>query len=208
MPDYLAFRKAYREDLIHYGIKRRSGRYPWGSGENPYQSEGWGRKYSKGEKMDSTDKTDSSVTRRVKGDYNDLSDKEFRRKYGTTKEIYRKRVNRYGDPYMNGTLAKVGKKIGGERRKRANRDGYSYNLVRNVGKMNSKIRKIKKNLNKKSWKNLSVTDKKAIGERAIFAAMGVVGFMRIANNASVYPNLNIPLLALPVEKYVRSRVIR
>ncbi len=24
--------------LIHYGIKRRSGRYPWGSGERPYQS--------------------------------------------------------------------------------------------------------------------------------------------------------------------------
>lgn len=26
--------------LLHYGIKRRSGRYPWGSGENPYQHEG------------------------------------------------------------------------------------------------------------------------------------------------------------------------
>lgn len=25
--------------LIHYGMPRRSGRYPWGSGENPYQSE-------------------------------------------------------------------------------------------------------------------------------------------------------------------------
>lgn len=28
------------EDLQHYGIKRRSGRYPWGSGENPYQHSG------------------------------------------------------------------------------------------------------------------------------------------------------------------------
>lgn len=27
-----------RDDiLMHYGVKRRSGRYPWGSGENPYQ---------------------------------------------------------------------------------------------------------------------------------------------------------------------------
>lgn len=26
--------------LAHYGIKRRSGRYPWGSGENPYQHSG------------------------------------------------------------------------------------------------------------------------------------------------------------------------
>ena len=24
--------------LIHYGTPRHSGRYPWGSGENPYQS--------------------------------------------------------------------------------------------------------------------------------------------------------------------------
>ena len=26
--------------LAHYGVKRRSGRYPWGSGENPYQRSG------------------------------------------------------------------------------------------------------------------------------------------------------------------------
>lgn len=26
--------------LIHYGVKRRSGRYPWGSGDNPYQRSG------------------------------------------------------------------------------------------------------------------------------------------------------------------------
>ena len=25
------------EILMHYGMPRRSGRYPWGSGENPYQ---------------------------------------------------------------------------------------------------------------------------------------------------------------------------
>ena len=28
------------EDLEHYGVKRRSGRYPWGSGEDPYQHSG------------------------------------------------------------------------------------------------------------------------------------------------------------------------
>lgn len=27
-------------DLVHYGIKRRSGRYPWGSGKEPYQHSG------------------------------------------------------------------------------------------------------------------------------------------------------------------------
>ena len=25
------------ESLVHYGMPKRSGRYPWGSGENPYQ---------------------------------------------------------------------------------------------------------------------------------------------------------------------------
>ncbi len=29
-----------KDELMHYGIKRRSGRYPWGSGENPYQRSG------------------------------------------------------------------------------------------------------------------------------------------------------------------------
>jgi len=28
------------EILMHYGVKRRSGRYPWGSGKNPYQHSG------------------------------------------------------------------------------------------------------------------------------------------------------------------------
>ena len=28
------------EILMHYGVKRRSGRYPWGSGDNPYQHSG------------------------------------------------------------------------------------------------------------------------------------------------------------------------
>lgn len=28
-------------ELIHYGTKRHSGRYPWGSGDDPYQHEGW-----------------------------------------------------------------------------------------------------------------------------------------------------------------------
>jgi len=27
--------------LMHYGVARRSGRYPWGSGDNPYQHENW-----------------------------------------------------------------------------------------------------------------------------------------------------------------------
>ena len=25
------------DELLHYGMPRRSGRYPWGSGDDPYQ---------------------------------------------------------------------------------------------------------------------------------------------------------------------------
>ena len=28
------------DELIHYGMPRRSGRYPWGSGKDPYQHSG------------------------------------------------------------------------------------------------------------------------------------------------------------------------
>lgn len=37
--DYIQFRRVYHDDLLHFGIKLRSGRYPWGSGERPYQSD-------------------------------------------------------------------------------------------------------------------------------------------------------------------------
>ena len=29
-----------KDILMHYGMPRRSGRYPWGSGDNPYQHSG------------------------------------------------------------------------------------------------------------------------------------------------------------------------
>lgn len=36
------------DEIYHFGIKRRSGRYPWGSGDRPYQStEGTGSKHKK-----------------------------------------------------------------------------------------------------------------------------------------------------------------
>ena len=34
----------YNNELYHYGIKRRSGRYPYGSGDRPYQGEEGSRK--------------------------------------------------------------------------------------------------------------------------------------------------------------------
>ena len=35
----------FSEELAHYGTPRHSGRYPWGSGDNPYQSSGNFRKH-------------------------------------------------------------------------------------------------------------------------------------------------------------------
>ena len=53
--------------------------------------------------------TDSKITKLVKLDYNTLNELEFFRKYSTSKEVYCKRVLKYGDPYMKAPLAKMGK---------------------------------------------------------------------------------------------------
>lgn len=58
-----------------------------------------------------SDKSDSSVTKEVKDDWKNLSDKEFKAKYGSSKDLYAKRVVKYGDPYMNSPLAKIGKSL-------------------------------------------------------------------------------------------------
>ena len=55
------------------------------------------------------DITDSAVTKRVKLDFNRLTDQEFLRKYAVSKRIYLKRVLKYGDPYMRAPLARLGK---------------------------------------------------------------------------------------------------
>lgn len=59
-------------------------------------------------------KYDSSVTKRVKKDYNELDDETFMRKYAVSKKEYAKRVEKYGDPYMNSPLAKIGKTLAGK----------------------------------------------------------------------------------------------
>lgn len=53
--------------------------------------------------------SDSKVTQRVKRDWNILSDMEFFNRYSASKELYRKRVIRYKDPYMKSPLAIIGK---------------------------------------------------------------------------------------------------
>lgn len=55
--------------------------------------------------------TDSIITKRVKLDFNKLTDQQFLIKYAVSKTTYLKRVLKYGDPYMHGPLAKIGKWI-------------------------------------------------------------------------------------------------
>ena len=97
--------------LCHYGSKgMKWGQRRWQNEDGSLTPAGRVH-YGYGQKMNDKDSNDSSVTRKVKKDYNNLSDEEFRSKYQVSKDIYRKRVNKYGDPYMNSPLAKAGKRL-------------------------------------------------------------------------------------------------
>lgn len=49
------------------------------------------------------------VTRKAIDAYNTLSEQGFMNRYSCSKSVYAKRVARYGDPYMKGPLARIGK---------------------------------------------------------------------------------------------------
>ncbi len=108
----------FEDELYHHGIKGMH----WGvrryqNADGSYTPAGRARYgYAKNPnmKMNVNEKGDSSVTRKVKADYNNLSEKDFRAKYKTTRKTYAKRVDKYGDPYMNSPLARTGKKLAGE----------------------------------------------------------------------------------------------
>lgn len=88
--------------LMHHGVKGMK----WGVRHDP-------------ERLN-PNRGDSSVTRRVKADYNNMSNDQFRAKYQTSKHTYAKRVAKYGDPYMhrkNSTSYKVLNKMFGKNSK-------------------------------------------------------------------------------------------
>lgn len=92
----------YNTSLCHHGIIGMK----WGV--RRYQNKD-GTLTSAGKKKYRANESDSSVTKKVKKDLASLSGSEFRKKYGTSTTTYMKRVDRYGDPYMNAPLAKIGK---------------------------------------------------------------------------------------------------
>ena len=70
----------FQDVLFHYGVKRRSGRYAWGSGENPYQRSGdW---LSRVEQLRKQGKSDSEIREEMGG----ISSGNFRTYMSIAKE--------------------------------------------------------------------------------------------------------------------------
>lgn len=59
----------------------------------------------------------SATTKKVMQDFNNMTDQEFKNKYSGSKSLYAYRVEKYGDPYMNAPLAKLGKKLSKKKKK-------------------------------------------------------------------------------------------
>ncbi len=50
-----------------------------------------------------------TITKKVVDNFNIMNDVDFKAMYQCSKFKYFRRVKRYGDPYMNAPLAKIGK---------------------------------------------------------------------------------------------------
>ena len=113
--------------LKHYGVLGMK----WGV--RRYQNSD-GTLTPAGKKRYQATSSDSAITKKVKKDLVSLSGSEFRKKYGVSNTTYMKRVDRYGDPYMNAPLAKIGKSL--EKRAQTNVNRYSKKeMKKNVKEM-------------------------------------------------------------------------
>ena len=107
------------DELCHHDVKGMKR----GVRRTPFQLRRHPKKLSVG-------KNDTAVTKRVKNDYNRLSDGEFKRKYQVSKVRYAKRVAKSasGDPFAD-RRAKMTKS---DRKYQNSREGSNYrNRVRN-----------------------------------------------------------------------------
>ena len=164
------------DELYHHGIKGQK----WGV--RRFQNKDGSLTNAGKKRYMEADPNDSAVTKRVKEDYNKLSDSQFRKKYGATKEIYAKRVKRYGDPYMNAPMAKLGKKLSGIS-KIEKQSGKSFETVAQV-----------KKAEREAAKRMMERQKKIAGTAVGLAitAYSVAGLLSLysANNAEIKGAVN------------------
>ena len=120
------------DNLKHHGVLGMK----WGV--RRYQNKD-GSLTSAGRKRYQPTSSDSAITKKVKKDLVSLSGSEFRKKYGTSNTTYMKRVERYGDPYMNAPLAKIGKFLEKQAQNNANRYMKKANKKEDV--RNQKLQK-------------------------------------------------------------------
>ena len=95
----------YKDQLIHYGTPRHSGRYPWGSGDNPYQHSSYFM--SEVNRMRKEGMSDNQIA-----DSMDMSSGEFRSKITIANEkIKEENRNRaldlYGKGYTKTKIAEI-----------------------------------------------------------------------------------------------------
>ena len=138
-------------ELKHYGVLGMK----WGV--RRYQNPD-GALTSAGKKRYAAKDTDSIVTKKVKKDLSQMTSKEFRKKYQVTNTRYMKRVDRYGDPYMNSPLAKLGKRMEAEAKKNAER--YINKAEKNKNKRNKQTEARVKELIEKYGDKYTITQTK------------------------------------------------
>ncbi len=104
------YRQPYPNELYHHGVQGMH----WGV--RRYQNPD-GTLTAEGKRRYGVyvRKNDSAITRKVKSDFNSMSNKEFRNKYSVSKRTYSNRVKKYGDPYTNSPLARTGKVLNGQK---------------------------------------------------------------------------------------------
>lgn len=95
----------YKDQLLHYGTPRHSGRYPWGSGDNPYQHESWFM--SEVNRMRKEGKNDTEIANAM-----NMSTTEFRSKITIAKERVTKQKREralylYGKGYSKTKIAEI-----------------------------------------------------------------------------------------------------
>ena len=95
----------YKNSLIHYGTPRHSGRYPWGSGDNPYQHSSYFM--AEVNRMRKEGKSDNEIA-----DSMNMSSGEFRSKITLakekiTKENRQRAMELYGKGYSKTKIAEI-----------------------------------------------------------------------------------------------------